>query len=68
MKIKVPTDPIFPEVYGVEQREEAYHSFSINGWPGALGVDSVIVAYDALLSSLHHESVCKEKGVEVNRW
>ena len=24
---------------------------SINGWPGALGVDSVIIAYDALLYS-----------------
>ena len=32
------------------EREHAYKELSWNGWPGALGIDSVLVAYDALLS------------------
>jgi len=32
---------------------------SINGWPGALGVDSVIIAYDSLLYSKDNwEQLC----------
>jgi ADP-ribosylarginine hydrolase len=52
MLIDSPSEPVFPENYGVEEREADYHELAINGWPGALGVDSVIIAYDALLSTL----------------
>lgn len=40
----------------------------MNEWPGALGLDSVIIAYDALLSTLDYEKRQKEKGLSVNKW
>ncbi|KAL9654360.1 hypothetical protein ABK040_010388 [Willaertia magna] len=40
---------IFPEKYGVVERDAYYKKFSFNGWAGASGDDSCIVAYDALL-------------------
>ena len=43
--------PIFPEKYGVNERDQYYKLISKGGWPGAMGVDSVIIAYDALLGS-----------------
>ena len=35
------------------EREHFYKTLAMNGnsWPGALGLDSVLIAYDALLSS-----------------
>ena len=41
--------PVFPEVYGVEEREKFIMGISANGWGGACGHDSVIIAYDSLL-------------------
>ena len=59
MSVNGPSLPVFPSNYGIKEREQAYHSFSINGWAGALGLDSVVVAYDALLSSLDYCKKCK---------
>ncbi len=51
-KIDLPNSrPSFPEKYGVRERDEYYKVISKGGWPGALGVDSCIIAYDALLGS-----------------
>ena len=49
--MEVDKEPQFPEEYGVVEREHFYKKFAWNGWPGALGIDSVLVAYDAFLSS-----------------
>ena len=43
--------PVFPDPYGIRERDEFYMSFSIRDWPGACGDDSVIIAYDALLGA-----------------
>src|SRR3989338_5216452 len=43
--------PQFPEKYGVAERDQFYKSYSFSGWAGSSGDDSIIVAYDALLSS-----------------
>jgi hypothetical protein len=43
--------PSFPRKYGVKERDEYYEVISRGSWPGALGVDSCIIAYDALLGS-----------------
>ena len=51
MSISEPSIPIFPEKHDVWEREEFYEGLAINGWPGSLGIDSVIIAYDALLYS-----------------
>lgn len=42
--------PKFPEVYGIIEREHFYKNLALSKWPGALGVDSTLIAYDALLS------------------
>ncbi|KAH3756724.1 ADP-ribosylarginine hydrolase [Pelomyxa schiedti] len=41
--------PLFPEPYGIPQRDEFYKAVSFSGWGGSSGHDSVIIAYDALL-------------------
>eukprot|EP00033_Pygsuia_biforma_P002004 GCRY01002229.1.p1 GENE.GCRY01002229.1~~GCRY01002229.1.p1 ORF type:complete len:439 (+),score=85.57 GCRY01002229.1:80-1396(+) len=41
--------PVFPRPYGVEQRDDFYAELSFDGWGGASGHDSVLIAYDALL-------------------
>ena len=41
--------PDFPQEYGVIEREHFYKKLAWNGWPGALGIDSVLIAYDAFL-------------------
>ncbi len=43
--------PVFPDPYGIDERDAFYHSFAFRGWPGASGDDSVIIAYDALLGA-----------------
>jgi hypothetical protein len=37
----------------VIEREHFYRTLSMNGngWPGALGLDSVLIAYDAFLGA-----------------
>ncbi|KAL9653254.1 hypothetical protein ABK040_010961 [Willaertia magna] len=45
------SEPVFPEVYGVKERDEFYKKWSYAGYAGASGDDSIIVAYDALLSA-----------------
>ncbi|KAG2379623.1 hypothetical protein C9374_006740 [Naegleria lovaniensis] len=42
----------FPSKYGVKERDAFYKSYSHSGWAGSSGDDSIIVAYDALLSSI----------------
>lgn len=51
-------DPVFPEKYGVEERDKAYKTFINSKWAGAAGIDSVLIAYDALLG-------CKESWEEL---
>ncbi|XP_072104494.1 ADP-ribosylhydrolase ARH1-like [Mobula birostris] len=43
--------PIFPEPYGVAERDEFYTSVSYGGWGGASGHDAPMIAYDAILGS-----------------
>lgn len=43
------TDPVFPDKYGVEERDKIYKTFIGSKWAGAAGTDSVLIAYDALL-------------------
>ncbi|XP_051898059.1 ADP-ribosylarginine hydrolase [Pristis pectinata] len=43
--------PIFPERYGVAERDEFYASVSFDGWGGASGHDAPMIAYDAILGS-----------------
>jgi ADP-ribosylarginine hydrolase len=45
------SDPVFPQVYGVQERDDFYKKWSYRGWGGASGDDSCIIAYDALLGS-----------------
>lgn len=44
------SEPVFPKEYGVAERDQFYTLWAYNGWPGASGDDSVIIAYDAILS------------------
>jgi len=43
------SDPLFPENYGVKERDVFYKSVSFKGWGGASGHDAPMIAYDALL-------------------
>lgn len=45
------TDPIFPDKYGVAERDDFYCSLSYSGWGGASGHDAPMIAYDALLGA-----------------
>ncbi|XP_067933916.1 ADP-ribosylhydrolase ARH1-like [Watersipora subatra] len=42
-------EPVFPDAYGVEERDAYYKSIAYEDWGGTSGHDSVIIAYDALL-------------------
>ncbi|KAL4240863.1 hypothetical protein ACF0H5_001648 [Mactra antiquata] len=42
--------PVFPEKFGVKERDEFYKSCSYSGWGGSSGHDAPMIAYDALLS------------------
>jgi len=43
--------PVFPEQYGIVERDKFYNSISWDGWGGASGHDSTLIAYDALLGA-----------------
>lgn len=43
------SQPRFPDVYGIQEREEFYKSLSFQGTGGASGHDAPMIAYDALL-------------------
>ncbi|ESO02295.1 hypothetical protein HELRODRAFT_65081 [Helobdella robusta] len=45
------SSPVFPENFGVEERDEFYKKISYNGRGGASGHDAPMIAYDALLAS-----------------
>jgi len=45
------TVPVFPDKYGVAERDGYYSSVSFQGWGGASGHDAPLIAYDALLGS-----------------
>ena len=47
--INIDKKPIFPEKFGIKEREKFINNISANGWGGACGHDSVIIAYDSLL-------------------
>jgi len=57
------TEPVYPEVWGVEERDKFYSSISYKGWGGASGDDSVIIAYDALLGSKGNWDELCSRGV-----
>ncbi|XP_020792363.1 ADP-ribosylhydrolase ARH1-like isoform X2 [Boleophthalmus pectinirostris] len=42
---------IWPDAYGPAERDEAYKSFSLQGWAGRSGHDAPMIAYDALLGA-----------------
>ncbi|XP_077979707.1 ADP-ribosylhydrolase ARH1-like [Glandiceps talaboti] len=44
------SQPVFPENFGVKERDQFYKSLSFAGWGGASGHDAPMIAYDALLS------------------
>ncbi|KAH3856514.1 ADP-ribosylhydrolase ARH1-like [Dreissena polymorpha] len=44
------SDPTFPAIYKIKERDEFYKSVSFAGWGGASGHDAPMIAYDALLS------------------
>lgn len=44
-------EPIFPEKYGVEERDKIYTTFSLDGWAGRSGHDAPMIAYDSILAS-----------------
>ena len=52
------SEPKFPEVYGVKERDEFYRSVSFAGTGGASGHDAPLIAYDALLSSENWNELC----------
>lgn len=45
------SDALFPEQYGIEERDEFYKSVSFSGWGGASGHDAPMIAYDAFLGA-----------------
>jgi len=45
------TEAIFPENYGVKERDAFYKSVSFSGWGGSSGHDAPMIAYDALLAA-----------------
>jgi ADP-ribosylarginine hydrolase len=46
---KIGMKPVFPQKYGVKERDEFYKTILDSKWAGAAGLDSVLIAYDALL-------------------
>lgn len=38
------SDPVFPDQYGVEERDEIYKSWSFRGWAGSSGHDAPMIA------------------------
>jgi len=57
--------PIFPQNYGVKERDEFYASVRFTGWGGSSGHDSTIIAYDALLGALYINTDPKNAWNEV---
>ncbi|KAK3089779.1 hypothetical protein FSP39_006452 [Pinctada imbricata] len=45
------SQPVFPEKYGVPERDKFYKSLSYAGWGGSSGHDAPMIAYDAILGS-----------------
>ncbi len=56
-------EAVFPENYGIKERDAYYKKWSFDGWAGASGDDSVIIAYDALLSSKQDYEELVKRGV-----
>lgn len=53
------SEPVFPEVYGVKERDIFYKSLAFRGWGGSSGHDAPMIAYDALLvSGSNWEKLC----------
>ncbi|XP_069081822.1 ADP-ribosylarginine hydrolase isoform X3 [Pleurodeles waltl] len=42
---------VFPEAYGVAERDSFYKSVSYSGWGGSSGHDAPMIAYDAILGA-----------------
>lgn len=57
------SEPVFPEKYGVKERDQFYKKWSYSGWAGSSGDDSVIIAYDALLGAKNNWETLVERGV-----
>jgi len=67
MRIRNVTDgdsePVFPDNYGIKERDDFYRQWSYDGWAGASGDDSVIIAYDAILGAKDNWETLVERGV-----
>lgn len=55
--------PVFPQEYGIEEREKFYKYWSYDGWAGSSGNDSVIISYDAVLAAQNDYEKLVEHGV-----
>lgn len=52
--------PVFPEPFGVKERDGFAKSVSFSGWGGASGHDAPMIAYDGLLKAGNNwEELCK---------
>lgn len=43
--------PVFPDTFGVKERDNFYAAVSRDGWGGASGHDAPLIAYDAFLGA-----------------
>lgn len=43
--------PVFPQPFGVKERDQFYIEVSYSGWGGSSGHDAPMIAYDALLAA-----------------
>eukprot|EP01080_Neovahlkampfia_damariscottae_P003864 gene3864-7024_t len=55
-------DPVFPNEYGIKERDEFYKKWSYAGWGGASGDDSCIIAYDAILGASDNWEELMKRG------
>lgn len=44
-------DPVFPDKYGVKERDAFYDTLSLKHWGGSCGHDAPMIAYDALMGA-----------------
>ncbi|KAL3876762.1 hypothetical protein ACJMK2_034558 [Sinanodonta woodiana] len=73
------SDPVFPDKYGIDERDQIYDSWSFAGWGGSSGHDAPMIAYDALLfagnnwkelchRAMFHHGASGSTGVMAGAW
>ena len=55
--------PVFPEAFGIEERDKFYRSISFSGCGGASGHDAPMIAYDAILGAGESWSELCKRGM-----